>query len=169
MTWICPDCGREETELPLCFGIDAPWQAFVPESEFDSRVELTRDVCVVDSEHHFIRGHIAIPILDYPDPLCFSVWSSLSDRSSRHMQDRWSAPDRVSDPPYFGWLCSPIWVYPSTIHLKLSVQSRQPGLTPLLTVEPSEHPLARDQHNGITVARWHELAHRLLDHGGRSG
>jgi hypothetical protein len=42
--------------------------------------------------------------------------------------ERWESPDRSSDPPYFGWLCSPILVYPSTIHLKLSVQSRAPGL-----------------------------------------
>ena len=76
--------------------------------------------------------------------------------------ERWESPDRSSDPPYFGWLCSPILVYPSTIHLKLSVQSRAPGLTPLFTVEPTDHPLAVDQHNGISIERSHEFAHRLL-------
>jgi hypothetical protein len=69
---------------------------------------------------------------------------------------------RPSDPPYFGWLCSPIAVYPNTLHLKLSVRPRPPGLTPLFTVEPTEHPLALDQHNGISIERLHEFAHRLL-------
>jgi hypothetical protein len=78
------------------------------------------------------------------------------------MSARWNNPDRASDNPYFGWLCSPIDVYPSTIHLKLSVQSRAPGVTPLFAVEPTEHPLAHDQHHGITIARWREIVHTLF-------
>ena len=78
------------------------------------------------------------------------------------MADRIDAPDRASDPPYFGWLSSLIPMYPDTINLKLEVQSRSPGLTPLFVVEPGEHPLAFDQHNGISVERWHDLSHQLL-------
>ena len=162
MTWKCPTCDLEHDDLPLCFGIDAPWRALVPESEFDQRVELTSDLCVVDEKTFFVRGHIEIPIHGYPEPLAFAVWSSLSEQSFLHMNERWEEADRDADPPYFGWLCSPIPVYPKTIHLKLSVQSRPPGLTPLFTVEPTDHPLAVDQHNGISVERWHQLAHQLL-------
>jgi hypothetical protein len=42
------------------------------------------------------------------------------------------------------------------------VQSRAPELVPLFTVEPSDHPLAIDQLQGITIARWHEIAHIIL-------
>ncbi|MBS0266089.1 MAG: DUF2199 domain-containing protein [Planctomycetes bacterium] len=146
----------------MCFGIDAPWRALVPEIEFERRVHLNADLCVVDEQHFFIRGHIEIPIHDYPEPLAFSVWSSLSESSFHHMGERWEAPDRAFDPPYFGWLCSPIACYPSTIHLQLSVQSRPAGYTPLFTVEPTQHPLALEQHNGISIERWHEIAHQLL-------
>jgi hypothetical protein len=162
MNWICQICGANEEEIPLCFGIDAPWRALVPEAEFDRRVELTRDQCVVDEKLFFIRGHIEIPVHDFPEPPSFSVWSSLSKESFLHVCERWEAPDRATDAPYFGWLCSPIAIYPSTINLKLSVQSRPPGLTPLFTVEPNDHPLALDQRNGISIERWHEFAHRLL-------
>lgn len=162
MHWKCATCGIEHTDAPLCFGVDAPWRALVPENEFARRVELTADQCVVDEKEFFIRGHIEIPIHKYPQSLSFSVWSSLSERSFRHVCQRWEALDRANDPPYFGWLSSPIAVYPSTIHLKLSVQSRAPGLIPIFTVEPTDHPLAVDQRNGITTARWHEIAHRLL-------
>jgi hypothetical protein len=162
MNWECRICGIEHTDVPLCFGIEAPWRALVPEADFTRRVELAADQCVVDKRHFFIRGHIEIPIHDYPEKLSFSVWSSLSEQSFLHMCDRWDDADRASDPPYFGWLCSPISVYPSTIHLKLSVQSRPLGLTPLFTVEPSEHPLAQDQGNGVSVSRWQQIAHELL-------
>lgn len=163
MSWKCLICGIEHDNIPLCFGIEAPWRALVPENEFAKRVDLTPDQCVVDEKTFFIRGHIEIPIHGYPESLAFSVWSSLSERSFLHMCERWESPDRASDPPYFGWLSSPIKVYPSTLHLKLSVQSRPPGLTPLFTVEPTQHPLSLDQQNGISVERWHQIAHELLD------
>jgi hypothetical protein len=162
MSWKCQNCEAEHSDTPLCFGIEAPWRALVPDIEFAQRVDLTPDQCVVDEQTFFVRGHIEIPIHDYAESLAFSVWASLSEQSFLHMSERWESPDRASDIPYFGWLCSPIAVYPSTIHLKLSVQSRPPGLIPLLTVEPTEHPLALDQQNGISIARWHEIAHQLL-------
>jgi hypothetical protein len=134
----------------------------IPEAELESRVDVNADQCVVDEEHFFVRGHIEIPIHDFHEPLSFSVWSSLSESSFLQMCERWEDEDRDTDPSYFGWLSSPIWIYPSTINLKLSVQSRKPGLTPLFTVEPTDHPLALDQHHGISISRWHELAHKLL-------
>jgi hypothetical protein len=162
MSWQCAICSKSHDEIPICFGIEAPWRALVPEDEFEQRVQLNLDQCVVDEQAFFIRGHIEIAIQEHPEPLSFSVWSSLSERSFLHMCERSDEPDRASDPPYFGWLSSPIAAYPSTIHLKLSVQSRLPGLTPLFTVEPSDHPLARDQRDGISIRRWHEIAHKLL-------
>ena len=162
MTWKCTVCGEDHNDIPSCFGIEAPWRALVPEAEFSNRVELTKDQCVIDGKEFFVRGHIEIPIIGQSETLAFSVWSSLGEKSFLHLCDHWEDPDRGSDAPYFGWLCSPIHVYPSTIHLKLSVQSRSPGLVPLFTVEPPEHPLSQDQRNGITVQRWHRLAHELL-------
>jgi hypothetical protein len=162
VSWKCDTCGIEHDDIPLCFGIEAPWKALVPESEFEQRVDLTPDQCVVDEKVFFIRGHIEIPIHDYPEPLAFSVWSSLSEASFLHMCEHWEANDRASEPPYFGWLCSPVAAYPSSIHLKLSVQSRAPGFTPLFIIEQTDHPLAIDQHNGITIAKWHELTYQLL-------
>jgi hypothetical protein len=161
MSWSCAICGIEHDELPDCFGIDAPWRALVPENEFIHRVELTADQCVVDEKEFFIRGHVQIPIHGHSNPLAFSVWSSLSEASFRQMCDRWNEVDRDKDPPYFGWLCSPISIYPSTIHLKLNVNSRPPGSTPLFTVLDEEHLLAIDQRNGISLERWHKVALQL--------
>jgi hypothetical protein len=95
MPWKCHLCNIAHDELPGCFGMDAPWAVFVPESEFDSRVELTQDQCVVDEEHFFIRGHIDIPIHGQDEPLSFSVWSSLSEESYLRMSDRWEEPDAL--------------------------------------------------------------------------
>lgn len=162
MRWKCKACGVEHEELPICFGVEAPWHALVPENEFSQRVELTKDQCVIDESIFFVRGHIEIPILEFPEPLSFSVWSSLSEASFLHMCERWDEADRASDAPYFGWLCSQVAVYQDSIHLRLSVQTRPPGLTPLFSLEPTDHPLAMNQRNGISIARWHELVHQIL-------
>ena len=162
MAWNCRICGVEHDDVPECFGIEAPWRALVSNDEFQRRVELTNDQCVVDGSTFFVRGHIEIPIHGHPNPLAFAVWSSLSEESFLRMTDRWNAPDRESDAPYFGWLCSPISVYPDTIRLTLSVKSRSPGLTPVFDILNDEHALAIDQHNGISIERWHQLALQLM-------
>lgn len=161
MTWTCATCGEGHTALPRCFGAQAPWYALVPEDEFEQRVDLTADQCVVDENVFFVRGHIDIPLHGQVDPLSFSVWTSLSENSFLHMSGRWALPERAGDSPYFGWLSSPIPAYPNTINLKLSVQSRAPGLVPLFSVEPSDHPLSLDQRHGISLERWHTLVHLL--------
>ena len=161
-SWKCNTCGVEHIDVPTCFGFEAPWRGLVPEDEFASRVEMNSDMCVVDEKAFFIRGHVEIPILGSGETLALSVWSSLGESSFTHMCQRWEYPDRGNDPPYFGWLSTNIGIYPTDVHLKLSVQSQPPGMTPLFTVEPTEHRLASDQHHGISVSRWHEIAHFFL-------
>jgi len=162
MSWKCGTCGVEHIDIPICFGFEAPWRRMVTEADCVGRVEMNADTCVVDNTAFFIRGHIELPILGKDEPLAFSVWSSLSEESFIHMCQRWESPDRGDDPPYFGWLSTDIGIYRTDAHLKLSVQSQKPGFTPLFTVEPSDHRLAIDQRQGISVERWHEVVHFFL-------
>src|SRR4029079_18147447 len=99
MNLKCQACEIEHSDTPLCFGIEAPWRALVPDGEFAQRVDLTPDRCTVDEHAFFVRGHIEIPIHGYPESLAFSVWASLSEQSFMHMSERWESPDRANDPP----------------------------------------------------------------------
>jgi hypothetical protein len=160
VAWACATCGAQHESLPLYFAVEAPWRSLVPPEEFAARVVLDEDRCMVDRQV-FVRGHLEIPIHGWQKPLVYSVWASLSEKSALYMDDRWSAPDRANDAPYFGWFCSALPNYPETVHLKVSVQSRQPGVVPLFTLEPTDHPLSLEQHQGITIERWHAIAHAL--------
>lgn len=52
----CPICGNAQPELPLCYGAEAPWRELgVSDEEFERRVELSPDQCVVDERYFFIR------------------------------------------------------------------------------------------------------------------
>ena len=162
MTWQCGICDVEHDEIPTCFGAEAPWRSFVPTGEFDQRVELTADQCVIDEQYFFMRGHIQIPITGHSEPFAFSVWASVSESSFRHITSRWNESDRITDATYFGWLSTSLPTYPDTMNLKLNVHMRAPGLTPLFELEPTDHPLALDQRNGISAAQWHNRALELL-------
>jgi hypothetical protein len=159
----CRECGTLLPDVPLCYGADAPWAALgVSDADFEKRVDLTPDQCVVDEEHFFIRGHIEIPVIGSHDVFAWSVWCSLSEKSFLHVSERWFEAERVHDLPYFGWLMTSLPIYPETLHLKTSIQSREVGRVPLVTLEPSDHPLAVEQRNGISLARVEEIAHLLL-------
>src|SRR5262245_29642030 len=98
----CPHCGTASPDPPLCYGAEAPWRLLgVPEAEFDKRVDLTGDQCVVDEKQFFIRGHVLLPIVGTTETFIWSVWCSLSEHSYLHACDRWFAADRVDDAPYF--------------------------------------------------------------------
>jgi len=174
--FTCAQCGQILTDPPLCYAVEAPWRLVgVPESELENRVllsedmcvvDLSEDMCVVDAKYFFVRGQIAIPILDRPATFLWSVWCSLSENSFRDVFERWDEPARPDDPPYFGWLMSILPGYPETLHMQARVQSRGVGVVPLVTVvEPAGHPLVREQQEGITMERVHEFAHLVL-HGG---
>jgi hypothetical protein len=134
----------------------------VPESEFEQRVDLTPDQCVVDEKHFFVRGHIELPIVGEVETFAWSVWCSLSEKSFLHMSERWFEPERMNDPSYFGWLMTELPCYPSTLHLETNVQPREVGVVPAVFVQSAEHPLALEQQAGISMKRVFEFAHELL-------
>ena len=49
-------------------------------------------------------------------------------------------------------------IYPDTINLATNVHTRAVGVRPFVELEPTEHPLALEQRNGITWARVLEIA-----------
>jgi hypothetical protein len=48
-------------------------------------------------------------------------------------------------------------VYPTTLNLALNVHTRPIGQRPFLEVEPTDHPLAVEQREGITLDRVREI------------
>jgi hypothetical protein len=62
-------------------------------------------------------------------------------------------PKRVELPPIFSWLSTQIPEYPDTLNLKMYARIRQADWRPDFEIEPSDHPLSREYHNGITADR----------------
>jgi hypothetical protein len=162
--WTCRCCGRQYGTLPLDFAFDAPiyWRQLSEEERKEAF--LSSDVCVI-GEDRFIRGCLEIPLQGRGDRFVWGVWASLSEASLRRAYELWDAPDiPVGEPARFGWLSSELQnVYGvSTLNLKTAVRFRAGNLRPLIEVEPSDHPLAREQAEGITIDRVQEIAAALL-------
>jgi hypothetical protein len=91
------------------------------------------------------------------------VWTSLSRDNFARTLDIWDREGREAEPPMFGWLTVVLPTYePSTLNLKTMVHTQPLGLRPLVELEPTEHPLAVEQREGITLARVQAIAERLL-------
>lgn len=154
----CTCCQGEHSGPALSYGADAPavWR---PEFAGEPDSMLSEDLCVIRGEAFFIQGMIEIPVRDTGEVFSWGVWTSLSKQSFGRVIDRWEDPDRDREPPYFGWLSTELTPYPlSTINLRTHVHTRPPGRRPGVELEPTAHPLAVEQREGITSARVRELA-----------
>ncbi len=162
-TWTCSCCGRQFDELPIHWSVDAPahYDA-LSETERRSRATLSTDFCTIGDNAFFIRGQIEIPLLGSSERLTWGVWASLSAASMEQVRNAWNRHDRASEAPFFGWLSSALPLYPDTINLKSNVHLRSQPDMPLVELEPTDHSLAIEQREGITLARAAQIAEALL-------
>jgi hypothetical protein len=108
-------------------------------------------------KHYFIRGVIEIPVHNYPESFGFGVW--ISQKRENFLQYL-KHPDSADIGPFFGWLCTRIAYYPKdTLMLKTMAHFRGGNLRPAIVVEPTDHPLAIDQREGISLEKAWEIVH----------
>ena len=131
--------------------------------ERERRVFLTSDFCVLDHEFFFIRCQLILKVHGTGEDFAWGIWSSLSKENFLRYEK--SYDDDMSDwDPMFGYLSNQLAGYPDTLNLKLSVQTRALGLRPAVQLEPTDHPLAADQRDGMTLEKLLEIVGPYLAH-----
>jgi hypothetical protein len=159
-------CGEQHEGLATVFGAQAPdpWLHAAAAEREDC--ELTPDVCAlkIGEWHYFPRSHIEIPLTDLPgDRFAWSACASLSEASMKLAVDHWNDPERENLAPMFGWLCNELPYEKSTLSIPTQVHHREPGLTPLIQLDPSvRQPLVTEQQTGIGIHRLAEINHAVL-------
>lgn len=160
--FTCKSCGQEHDGIPFGYTMAAPvyWN---PDLAARPGNMLAEEQCVIDNEHFFVRGRIVLPVRDADDDFEWGVWVSLSKANFVRMAEVFEDPARVQEPPYFGWLSVILPGYePTTLDLKTNLHTQELGVRPLVELEPTDHPLAVEQREGITVARVQEFAEIAL-------
>jgi hypothetical protein len=168
MRWTCSGCGEEHEGLRTSWAFEAP--AHWPGGPRDDKVAgnfLGADTCVIEAEDFFVRACLNIPIHGIADGFLWGVWISLSRENFMRTYELWDDPRCVEEPPYFGWFSNRLPGYPDTLNLKTNIRTRSLTQRPVVELEPTDHPLAIDSRNGITLERAIALAELMMH--GRSG
>ena len=113
----------------------------VPQAERSRRIVSTPDTCSIDERDFFIRGVLLIPIRDQANYLGIGVWVSQKRENYQTYLDNFDT-DQIG--PFFGWLSNRI---------------QGDNKRPLIRVEPTDHPLAKDYSEGITLDRAWSIVH----------
>lgn len=160
--WTCSCCGRQSDELPVHWSVEAPYHyEILPEDQRRTLAKLSDDFCTIGADF-FIRGAIEIPLIGHTETFTWGVWASLSAASMTKVQRVWDSPEREAEGPFFGWLCTNLPLYPETVGLKTSVRLNPPPYIPSIELEPTDHPLAVEQREGMTLQRAIAIAEALL-------
>ncbi len=162
MGFTCSTCDKYHDEFPLAIGYDKP--LYYDPEDIESEKTLTSDVYILRNGHFFIRGVLEIPIINSEEKFSYGVWVSLNEKNFNRYVDTWESDHRAEEPPYFGWLSNSIDGYPETLDLKTHVHQQERGSRPKIELEHTDHPLAREQHHGITMERVHEIVSPFLTH-----
>ncbi|MBX2827455.1 MAG: DUF2199 domain-containing protein [Flavobacteriaceae bacterium] len=147
----CSCCDEIHKGIPS-FGTFAPIHYFsIPEEEIEKRVFLTSDTCVIDDEHFFVRGCLEIPVVGYDEKYVFGAWVSLSKANFDLFEKVFDQKESDHIDPMFGWFSSWVWpFYEDSTNIKSRIHLRNDGVRPFIELEPTTHPLALAQKNGIT-------------------
>ena len=150
--FVCSGCGEHHPEMPLAFRSPAPVNWLSEDLEGDPDSELGSDQCVIRGEEFYVLGLIQVPVREDDRVFEWGVWVSLSRENFARSTEVWTREGRESEPPVFGWLSTDLPTYvPTTVNLKTMVHTREVGRRPLVELEPTDHPLAIEQRNGITT------------------
>ena len=157
--WTCSCCGQTFDTLPMSYAIAAPANWFgLSEAERSSRAKPDSDLYIIDDREFYVRGCIEVPVHDWPESFVWGVWISVSEESFRLILDKWDAEIADDEPPRFGWLCNQISGYPETEDIRCHLYLRSGNLRPRIVLEPTDHPLAVEQRDGITLERIKQIA-----------
>ncbi|WP_433967614.1 DUF2199 domain-containing protein [Tunturiibacter gelidiferens] len=158
----CKLCGERHV-LSLSYSVKAPLAVgAIPAEEWDQRVVITHDQCVVDGKDFYLRGRILVPVIGLEEPFVWGIWAEVSPKNFVRTNERWTAAGRERDPAFPGWLNSQLPVFGDTFNLELSVQTQPVGQRPQFVVVDAGHPLAIEQRDGITLERVEEIAVMMM-------
>lgn len=124
---------------------------------------LGSDLCWYDDEdgrHYFIRVCLEVPIRGVAEPFTWGVWVSVSEESYNRYVETYDNPN--ANDCYFGWFCNYLPYYKHTYALKTQVHPRAEGIRPYIELEETDHPLAIDFHQGISIERAQEIAEAAM-------
>jgi hypothetical protein len=158
--FFCIKCGQWHDNLPLGWGIAEPiYLAKLSAAERAGRVQIDHEagVCILDGAT-FILGLLQIPIRNSDRKFTWTLWVQVAQPDMDNILANWTNPRRAEMDPTPSILVEYFGDYPECERMHVYVRHQEPGKRPLLEVLPTEHPLYKEQTEGITDGRIREIA-----------
>ena len=145
----CATCGQTHGGLPaITFYAPLPFLFDADDEEARAQYQLTADTCIWADQDFFLRGVLTLPIRDSDFDLEFGVWMSVSPEDFDTYE---AAGDELQLEPMLGLFASRMPGYPDTLMLNVKAHPQTHAQRPLFELEPTDHPLARQQREGISL------------------
>jgi hypothetical protein len=158
--YTCTSCGRYHDEEIRDVRAGLPEEIHrMPEDERARRAVVSPggDFASLDTDRHFVRALIEVPILDEDDVFGWGVWVRLEPDDVEQVSASWTDEDAVGS-EFPGWLATELTQYGDTEGLPGTLRLRSVDLLPSFEVADARHPLGFEQQEGIVLERARELA-----------
>lgn len=151
MKYKCTTCGEEHDEWPA-LAFYSPYHYHNLEEAQKTAAKLADDFCVItysDQTDYFIRCTLTQKVNNHCEDLDYGLWVSLSEKSFLDYQENFDNENHTVQ--YFGWLCSSIPGYETTLSIPTNVKTRKDNQRPeIIPHDDFDHPFVKDYYNGIS-------------------
>jgi hypothetical protein len=156
--FVCSVCGQVHDGLPLGIGHALPADYFaVPESQRERRVKATDDYCIIDGKEFYIRGVLPVPIAELNDEFRFGLWTRIGKRDFDRYLEAWENDVPKDEPIIIGYLSGGTKAYTASDQTAVTVYLQNGNQRPRFFTVSDDHPLGKEQRQGLTMKRVHEL------------
>ena len=164
----CGICSKVHAALPAAIGYVKPAHYFsIPETEVEKRVKINSDLCQIDDSIFLIRGVIEIPLLDGElegqSTFEWGMWARIPKASFDRYLELYDN-DASREPPFEGFLSGEPRGYKGLLDHPVTIHLRDANARPLFYLKSSKHLMYREQTEGITMKRVHEIFAKCLPH-----
>jgi hypothetical protein len=163
LTFKCATCDEVHVG-PFDLACHRPeqWQGgdeYAPNSVVQSSAHfLSEDFCVLEGRHYFVRCVLELPIIGRPgERFAYGVWSTLSRENFQLYVESFDTGFDEEGESWFGWFSNRLTGYPDTLNLKCDVFPQPGRQRPCVRLRDSEHLLAIEARQGVTLDRLLEI------------
>ncbi len=158
----CTQCDEWHVGMPALDTREPMPVASMTKAERQARCIESSDAFIVDKKDYYVRGCLETAVRGLPDGFSWGVWVSPSEASLITYLESYEVPNRSYLGPFVGWLVSVLPYDEPTFGLKTRVHLRDDGIRPFIEVEPTDHPLAIEQRDGMALQRLEQIYARCL-------
>lgn len=158
----CSVCGKAHTLDSSELTFRLPESIYVlSEEDRAIRCDISSDLCALDRERLFLRGLLPLPVSGRARTYNVGVWAEVSLDTYRRIHERWDDPNQRDEPRLPGALANRLPLHDKdTQGLRIAIQLTGPRTRPEFHLAASEHPLYREQADGIDEHRAIEYSDR---------